>query len=190
MLAAVVKGTTFTVIVSEDRSAVQVIEGAVEVSAVQGGMARLVEGGKTVFIAKDNPSSLITADGATLQKTSATPGTAVKLGGTGEVDLATVANLTDGLVRADLTVAPTKAVATIAPAVLRVRRCNQGCLRRCTRVTETTAINTVVTVATKRPRGSRPCPDRSGDDRRPGHGTVVPAVTNVTTAVLGPMSPP
>src|SRR5688572_31474574 len=66
MLAAVVKGTTFTVIVDRDRSAVQVIEGAVEVTATEGGMQRLVEGGNTVFIERNNPTQLITADAQTL----------------------------------------------------------------------------------------------------------------------------
>lgn len=110
MLAAVVKGTTFTVIVGVDRSAVQVIEGAVQVSAVQGGMSQLVEGGKTVFIANDNPTSLVVADGATLQKTSGSSDISVKLGGSGDTDLATVANLSAGLVRADLTAAAVKPV--------------------------------------------------------------------------------
>ncbi|HEV2043411.1 MAG TPA: FecR family protein, partial [Sphingomicrobium sp.] len=116
MLAAVVKGTTFTVIVGVDRSAVQVIEGAVQVSAVQGGMSHLVEGGKTVFIANDNPASLVVADGATLLKTSGGSDVSVTLGGSGNADLATVANLSEGLVRADLTAAPVRPVAdTVAP---------------------------------------------------------------------------
>ena len=189
MLAAVVKGTTFTVIVGPDRSAVQVIEGAVEVSAVQGGMSRLVEGGKTVFIAYDNPSSLITADGATLQKTSATPGTAVKLGGSGDVGLATVASLTDGLVRADLAVAPAKAVTTIAPAVASGATGVTGAVGGVVAlVTEPTATNAVVTVATNATTGVTGLTQAAvATPVSPVVGTVVPTVTNVTTAVLGPI---
>src|SRR5687768_17184572 len=66
MLAAVVKGTTFTVIVDRDRSAVQVVEGTVEVTATDGGMSELVNGGRTVFIDRINPRQLITADAQTL----------------------------------------------------------------------------------------------------------------------------
>lgn len=117
MLAAVVKGTTFTVIVGDDRSAVQVIEGAVQVSAVQGGMSQLVEGGKTVFITNDDPASLVVADGASLQKTSDSSGASVKVGGSGNADLTTVANLSEGLVRADLTAAPVKLVAATTPSI-------------------------------------------------------------------------
>src|SRR3954453_13873984 len=62
MLAAVVKGTTFTVIVDQKRSAVQVTQGIVQVTAVEGGMSRLVEGGRTVFIDQRNPMELLNAD--------------------------------------------------------------------------------------------------------------------------------
>ena len=194
MLAAVVKGTTFTVVVGPDRSAVQVIEGAVEVSAVQGGMSRLVEGGKTVFIANDNPSSLITADGATLQKTSATPGTAVKLGGSGDVGLATVASLTDGLVRADLTAAPAKpAVATTTPIVASAATTVTGTVSGVvdgvvTGVTNIAAVNPVVTVAT----GVTSAVTGLAQTAVTGPvgsvvATVVPTVANVAAPVLGPI---
>ena len=46
MLAAVVKGTTFTVTVDQQRSAIQVTQGVVQVTAVDGGMMRLVEVGR------------------------------------------------------------------------------------------------------------------------------------------------
>ena len=193
MLAAVVKGTTFTVIVGPDRSAVQVIEGAVEVSAVQGGMSRLVEGGKTVFIANDNPSSLITADGATLQKTSATPGTAVKLGGSGDVGLATVASLTDGLVRADLAVAPAKTVTTVAPTLASGATSVSGAVASVVEggvavVPEPTAVNAVVTVATNVTTGVTGLAQTAvATPVSTVVATVVPTVTNVTTAVLAPI---
>ena len=193
MLAAVVKGTTFTVVVGPDRSAVQVIEGVVEVSAVQGGMSRLVEGGKTVFIANDNPSSLITADGATLQKTSGTPGTAVKLGGSGDVGLATVASLTHGLVRADLAVAPAKTVTTVAPTVASGATSVSGAVASVVDgvvavVPEPTAVNAVVTVATNVTTGVTSLVQTAvATSVASVVGTVVPTVTNVTTAPLAPI---
>lgn len=192
MLAAVVKGTTFTVIVGESRSAVQVIEGAVEVSAAQGGMSRLVEGGKTVFIANDNPSMLITADGATLQKTSAAPGVSVKLGGTGDLDLGAVANLSDGLVRADLTATPIKTVAAIAPVVASstgvsnaVTGTVNGVVAGVAESASASGAAAVATTATAVVTGvvetvaATPVATLAG--------SVAPTVTGVTTAVVGPV---
>ena len=188
MLAAVVKGTTFTVIVGPDRNAVQVIEGAVEVSAVQGGMSRLVEGGKTVFIANDNPASLVTADGATLLKTSATPGESVKLGGSGDVDLATVANLSAGLVRAHVIASPVKtAVATTLPTGATGAAVVSGAVAGVVAgVTDTTAVNAVVTgVASTNTAVTGLVQTTVTAPVATAVGSVVPIVTNVVTAVIG-----
>ena len=59
MLAAVVKGTSFTVIVDDDRAAVQVTEGIVEVSSASGNARRLVEGGMTVYVGRERPDAII-----------------------------------------------------------------------------------------------------------------------------------
>jgi hypothetical protein len=101
MLAAVVKGTTFTIVVDKDRSAVQVIEGAVQVVATDGGMHRLVEGGRTVFIDRADPKRLITADANTLGGSSTATETSVRINGSEGEPLATVVELTSGLVRAE-----------------------------------------------------------------------------------------
>ncbi len=66
MLAAVVKGTSFTVIVDKDRSAVQVTEGAVEVIAASGGMKKLVLPGETIFIENSDPAALVPVSAATI----------------------------------------------------------------------------------------------------------------------------
>ncbi|HKX91880.1 MAG TPA: FecR family protein [Sphingomicrobium sp.] len=118
MLAAVVKGTTFTVIVDRNRSAVQVIEGAVQVSATDGGMSRLVEGGKTVYIDRGAPKLLIDADerspGATTSSTTA----AVRLNGSQAPSVTAIANLTGGLVHAGTpAITPATGPATPAPAL-------------------------------------------------------------------------
>jgi len=103
MLAAVVKGTTFTVVVDQQRSAVQVIQGVVQVSALDGGMSRMVEGGKTVFVNHTAPKMLLDADKA-VPATAAPSSASVRVSTTGDAPLASVATLTGGLVRADLTV--------------------------------------------------------------------------------------
>jgi hypothetical protein len=113
MLAAVVKGTTFTVIVDKNRSAVQVIQGAVQVTATDGGMSRLVEGGKTVFIDRAAPKLLIDADQRSPATTSS-PTAGVRLNGSQKPSVASIANLTDGLIQSG-TPAPTSASATMAP---------------------------------------------------------------------------
>ena len=101
MLAAVVKGTTFTIVVDKDRSAVQVIEGAVQVTATDGGMQELVEGGRTVFIDRTDPKRLIVADANTLGNSGTSTETSVKINGSEGEPLATVVALTSGLVRAE-----------------------------------------------------------------------------------------
>jgi hypothetical protein len=97
MLAAVVKGTTFTVTVDKDRSAVQVIQGAVQVTATDGGMSRLVEGGKTVFIDRGSPKLLIDADQRSPANTTSSS-TSVRLNGSQTPSVTAIANLTEGLV--------------------------------------------------------------------------------------------
>ena len=102
MLAAVVNGTTFTVVVDQKRSAVQVIQGAVQVTAITGGMREIVEGGRTVFVNHDNPKVLLDADkpGPTAPARSST---SVTISAAGDAPLATIAALTGGLVRAEVT---------------------------------------------------------------------------------------
>jgi hypothetical protein len=102
MLAAVVKGTTFTIIVDRNRSAVQVTQGVVEVSAIDGGMKQLVEGGKTVFINRSDPKTIIDADSQPA-KASTTTSAAVKVSGSRPVSLASITSLTGGLIRAEAT---------------------------------------------------------------------------------------
>jgi hypothetical protein len=101
MLAAVVKGTTFTVIVDQQRSAVQVIQGAVQVSAIDGGMSRIVEGGRTVFVDYAHPKMLLDADKPVPPATRPSS-TSVRVSAAGESPIAAISTLTGGLVRADL----------------------------------------------------------------------------------------
>jgi hypothetical protein len=108
MLAAVVKGTTFTVVVDGQRSAVQVLQGVVQVSAMDGGMSRMVAGGRTVFVNHDRPRMLLDAD-RPAAPTKAPSSTSVSVSAAGESPLPAIAALTGGLVRADLS-APQSAV--------------------------------------------------------------------------------
>ena len=114
MLAAVVKGTTFTIIVDRDRSAVQVTQGVVEVSANSGGMKQLVEGGRTVFIDRHDPKTIIDADTPT-QTSSNSPATGVRIAGSRPVSLTTIAGLMSGLVRPE---AATPAAPVASPATV------------------------------------------------------------------------
>jgi FecR protein len=114
MLAAVVKGTTFTVVVDQQRSAVQVIQGAVQVTALDGGMSRIVEGGRTVFVNHDSPKTLLDADKAAPAPT-APAATRVTVSAAGAAPLQAIATLTGGLVRADLS-SPPPSVAAVAVA--------------------------------------------------------------------------
>lgn len=114
MLAAVVKGTTFTVVVDDKRAAVQVTEGIVEVSSASGDARRLVEGGMTVYIGRERPNVIVDVkSSADLPRSTGESGEAVKIEGSGDVSLSTIANLTDGLVSAP-PVAPVVAVADTA----------------------------------------------------------------------------
>ena len=138
MLAAVVKGTTFTVVVENDRSAVQVIEGVVEVTAADGGMQSLVHGGKTVFIERNNPKALITADAVTLGRPGDTSGEVIKISGTEGEAVLTVTAATAGQVRFEVPKVETAtkvATTTVVRRVARIRRhgsrdrCRLGCRR-------------------------------------------------------------
>jgi hypothetical protein len=101
MLAAVVKGTTFTVVVDDNRAAVQVTEGVVEVSSIAGDARRLVEGGMTVYIGRERPNEIIELKSSTrLPGANPGAGEAVKIESSKDVPLTAVANLTDGLVHA------------------------------------------------------------------------------------------
>ncbi|WP_310469068.1 FecR family protein [Sphingomonas sp.] len=101
MLAAVVKGTTFTVVVDHDRAAVQVTEGLVEVSSLTGDAKRLVEGGLTVYIGRQRPNEIIEVKPGAVGEPVPVGGrgAAVQIGGSADVPLGTVTNLTGGLVR-------------------------------------------------------------------------------------------
>jgi hypothetical protein len=117
MLAAVVKGTTFTIVVDRNRSAVQVTQGVVEVSANDGGMKQLVTGGNTVFINRSDPKTIIDAD-AQPAKASTTTTAAVTISGSQVVPLAAIASLTTGLVRADAAPEPAPKQASTVAIVL------------------------------------------------------------------------
>ena len=114
MLAAVVKGTSFTVVVDKDRAAVQVTEGVVEVSSISGDARRLVEGGVTVYVGRERPQDIIELKpgAAPLPSSSGGDDTAVKIDGSGDVSLGTITDLTGGLVRE----APTAPVVEVATA--------------------------------------------------------------------------
>jgi hypothetical protein len=113
MLAAVVKGTTFTVVVGPDRSAVQVIQGKVQVTAADGGMSRLVEGGKTVFIDRREPKRLIDADE---RSPAATTSSSVKVSGSQTPSVTAIAGLTGGLVHPGVTDTTASPAATVTSA--------------------------------------------------------------------------
>jgi FecR-like protein len=111
MLAAVVKGTTFSITVDQNRSAVQVIQGAVQVTAVVGGMSRIVEGGRTVFVNHADPTTLLDAD-KPAPPTSAPSSNSVNVLAADDNPIASVSQLTQGLVRveADSPQTPARAV--------------------------------------------------------------------------------
>ena len=116
MLAAVVKGTSFTVIVDDKRAAVQVTDGLVEVSSNNGTARRLVERGMTVYVGRERLDAIIEMKpGASdAPVTANTDDDAVKVAGSGDVPVSAIAELTGGLVRE----APATAavVATRGPA--------------------------------------------------------------------------
>ena len=125
MLAAVVKGTSFTVVVDKDRAAVQVTEGVVEVSSLVGDSKRLVEGGVTVYIGRERPQDIVELKpGAPeIPTSSGDDEAAVKIDRSGDVSLGTITDLTGGLVReaptapvVEVATAPVTKVVTPAPA--------------------------------------------------------------------------
>ncbi|NUS99517.1 MAG: hypothetical protein HOP96_00900 [Sphingomonas sp.] len=124
MLAAVVKGTSFTVVVDKDRAAVQVTDGIVEVNSAAGGARRLVERGVTVYVGRERPNQIIEMKpgAADLPSSAGSDSGAVKIKGRGDVPLSTITDLTGGLIRevpATPVVAvnsnPVVAVATVQP---------------------------------------------------------------------------
>lgn len=162
MLAAVVKGTTFTVVVDQNRSAVQVIQGAVQVTAITGGMREIVEGGRTVFVNHDNPKLLLDAD-KPAPTTPTRSSTSVTISAAGDAPLATIASLTGGLVRAEVTASTTPAPTTppIVQAVV--------------------ASNSVTPTSTPNDSSSTPAPGA-------GSATATPTVTTSTPVVTAPSS--
>lgn len=119
LLAAVVKGTSFTVVVDDKRAAVQVTDGLVEVSSADGAARQLVEKGVTVYVGHDRPGAIVTVGPATsIEK--APSADSVKVASSGEVTVAAIADLSGGLVTAT-TVAPSIKTAakpvTSAPAL-------------------------------------------------------------------------
>ncbi|WP_293881452.1 FecR domain-containing protein [Sphingomonas sp.] len=116
MLAAVVKGTTFTIIVDKDRSAIQVIDGAVEVSAITGGMHRLVTNGDTVFVKHSNPKSLVLANVASIGEAEKGSERTVVVAASEDVSLSTVAQLSGGLMSVDPVPVKTMQAAVTRPA--------------------------------------------------------------------------
>lgn len=108
MLAAVVKGTTFTVVVDQKGAAVQVTEGIVEVSPLTGNARRLVEGGMTVYVGRERPDEIIEVKSGAV---GLPEDGAIQIESSGDVSLTTITNLTDGLVRE----APVTRVVTANP---------------------------------------------------------------------------
>ena len=73
-LAAVVKGTTFTVTVGREGASVQVTEGAVEVSTVDGGAAELVRPGMVVSVGASDLLQLnVEGEGSRTVRSNGTP---------------------------------------------------------------------------------------------------------------------
>ena len=100
MLAAVVKGTSFTVIVDHDRAAVQVTDGVVEVSPAVGEARRLVERGMTVYVGRERPDAVIEMKpGAIIVPASGAGEESVKVASSGDIPLSTITGMTGGLVR-------------------------------------------------------------------------------------------
>ena len=106
MLAAVVKGTSFTVIVEQDRAAVQVTDGIVEVTSAVGQARRLVERGMTVYVGRERPDSIIEMRPGAVTTPGSGGGHTVKVASSGDVPLSTITSLTGGLVREAPTAPP------------------------------------------------------------------------------------
>ena len=169
MLAAVVKGTSFTVVVDKDRAAVQVTEGVVEVSSATGDARRLVEGGVTVYVGREQPSQIIEMKPRAVDlPASASDSESVKIEGTGDVSLSAVTDLTGGLVREAL-VAPVVATAKV-PAVV-------------TTATTVGVTPSAAPVATT-PAVGTPTVDLVNSTVPAGTGTTVPTVIEPVVGVV------
>ena len=175
MLAAVVKGTTFTVVVDGDRSAVQVIEGKVEVTALDGGMNRMVEGGRTIFVNRNNPRMLFDADKPAPARSAPSP-TTVTVSATENSPVAAISELTAGLVRVEASAPQSTAVAT-ASLPVQVERTPvatataESTTARTPVVTATTSVVSTVTAAPAVVSGTATVP------------TTTPVVVSVTAPV-------
>ena len=121
MLAAVVKGTSFTVVADDRRAVVQVTEGLVEVTSATGNSRRLVEGGMTVYVGRERPSEIVVVKPGdpVLPGSGGNESEAVKIEGSGDVPLSAVTDLTGGLVReapaVAVAAAPTATALTATP---------------------------------------------------------------------------
>jgi hypothetical protein len=113
MLAAVVKGTTFNVVVDEQRTSVEVIQGVVQVSAFQGGMTRLVEGGGIVAVEPRNPATLFDVD----KPAAAPPPSGIKVAASGWTDTGSVSKLTGGLISTETATRPILVTTELLAAV-------------------------------------------------------------------------
>jgi hypothetical protein len=169
MLAAVVKGTSFTVVVDKDRAAVQVTEGVVEVSSAAGDARRLVEGGVTVYVGREQPSQIIEMKpGAVDLPASASDSESVKIEGSGDVSLSTVTDLTGGLVR-EAPVAPVVAAASV-PAVVTTAT--------------TVGVSPLAAPVATTPAVGTPTVDVVNSAVPPGTGTTVPTVIEPVVGVV------
>ena len=164
ILAAVVKGTKFTVVVDKDRAAVQVTEGLVEVSSRSGEARRLVEGGLTVYIGRERPNEIIEMKAGAAEPVAPGGSTQqVQVESSGDVPLSTIVNLTDGLVQ-EAPTAPVVASANIpTPDVL-------------------TPVPAATAPVPSEPIGQAPLPDVTEP--------VVDPVTDVTEPVAEPVVEP
>jgi len=179
MLAAVVKGTTFTVTVDQQRSAIQVTQGVVQVAAVDGGMMRLVEAGKTVFLNHLTPKVLQDAD-KPLPTSPAPSAASVTVTASSDTPLNTIATLTDGLVRADLT-APALVTATnriAGPLVENTPATSAAQPATITAVTATQVATTTATVSTT-----------TGTPTVTANATVATPVASSVTATVSVATP-
>lgn len=99
LLAAVVKGTSFTIVVDKDRAAVQVTDGIVEVSSAGGAARRLVERGATVYVGRARPDAIVEVKAGEVLPARSGDAPAVKIDRSGDVPLSAVASLTSGLLQ-------------------------------------------------------------------------------------------
>lgn len=161
MLAAVVKGTTFNVVVDEQRTSVEVIQGIVQVSAFQGGMTRLVEGGGIVAVEPRNPTVLLDVG-----KPAAAPSsTSIKISASGWTGTGSVSKLTGGLISAETASGPSLVTTELLEAV------------------EPTASPSVAVAASVPVNVSVP-PAASGGTSASVHAPVVGSVTITTPSVI------